>query len=95
MTVGLLTNVSGSGSGSASGHGSHHYPHDTSYTVILFIILSFLGGCIITHFSARYCPSLPYSPALLVYGILLWILDNRAVLAGGAARRSRRLNAVA
>ena len=81
---GLLTNVSGSGSGSASGHGSHHYPHDTSYTVILFIILSFLGGCIITHFSARYCPSLPYSPALLVYGILLWILDNRAVLAGGA-----------
>ena len=77
---GLLTNVSGSG----SGHGSHHFPHDTSYTVILFIILSFLGGCIITHFSARYCPSLPYSPALLVYGILLWVLDNRAVLAGRA-----------
>ena len=75
-----LTNVSDSGSGS----GSHKWPNDTSNNVILFIIVSFLGGCIISHFSARYCNWLPYSPALLVFGMLLWILDNRAVLAGHA-----------
>jgi NhaP-type Na+/H+ or K+/H+ antiporter len=75
-------NLTDSGSGSVPG--SHKWPNDTSNNVILFIIVSFLGGCIISHFSARYCHWLPYSPALLVFGMLLWILDNRTILAGHA-----------
>ncbi|KAL1526310.1 hypothetical protein AB1Y20_015027 [Prymnesium parvum] len=72
----------GSGSGSGSGHGSghssleEHAVHSTAHTTILFILIAVVAGCAIQHFSSRYLKTLPFSPAVFVFGILLAVIDK-------------------
>ena len=78
-TIDLVANGSASGSlaGAASGSGSGgHAAHSTAHTTILFVLVAVVVGCAIQHFSSRYLKSLPYSPAMFVFGILLAVLDE-------------------
>ena len=51
--------------------------HSTEFTAFLFPLIAIIAGCLITHFTSRYLRGwVPYSPAMLIFGMLLTIFDH-------------------
>jgi len=60
-------------SSSGSSGGEHH---DSGPTVLLFLVISVTVGCLVSHALSRLAPSLPFTPCLLVVGMLMAWADR-------------------
>lgn len=68
-----MTSSAGSGS-SAGGHGGgHHFGDETG---LVFLILAITLGAAVAHVLSRVAPWLPYTPTLLMVGVLTASLDQ-------------------
>ena len=68
--------VSGSSAGNTT-LDTHEAQHSTEFTAFLFPLIAIIAGCLITHFTSRYLRGwVPYSPVMLMFGMLLTIFDH-------------------
>ena len=55
--------------------------HDHSYTAIAFLLVALGAGCAMTHFFSHHAKWVPYTPSLLVGGMLLAVFNKHALSA--------------
>jgi hypothetical protein len=60
----------------------HHVGgHSTAHTAMIFPLVAITGGCAIAHLTSRYLRGwLPYSPMMLIFGVLLTVVDHELLL---------------